>query len=179
MTDMHGTTILGVRRNGVICVGGDGQVSLGNTVVKGDAKKVRRLAGGHVIAGFAGATADAFTLLERLDAKLEQYPEQLTRACVELAKDWRTDRYLRRLEAMMIVADKDVTLTLSGAGDVLEPQHGVTGIGSGGDYARSAATALMEATALEAEEIVRTAMKIAASICIYTNDSLTIETIGA
>ena len=173
---MHGTTILGVRRNGSVCIGGDGQVSLGNTMVKGDAKKVRRLAGGNVIAGFAGATADAFTLLERLDAKLEQYPGQLTRACVELAKDWRTDRYLRRLEAMMIVADKDVTLTLSGAGDVLEPQFGVTGIGSGGDYARAAARALMEETDLGAEEIVRKAMAVAASICIYTNDSLTIET---
>lgn len=178
-TSMHGTTILAVRRNGQVCVGGDGQVSLGQTVVKGDAKKVRRLAGGKVIAGFAGATADAFTLLERLEAKLEQYPAQLTRACVELAKDWRTDRYLRRLEAMMIVADKSVTLTLSGAGDVLEPQFGVTGIGSGGDYARSAARALIEETDLSAEEIVRKSMAIAASICVYTNDTLTLETIGA
>lgn len=176
---MHGTTILAARRNGVVCVGGDGQVSLGNTVVKGDAKKVRRLAGGKVIAGFAGATADAFTLLERLEAKLEQYPDQLTRACVELAKDWRTDRYLRRLEAMMIVADKSVTLTLSGVGDVLEPQHGVTGIGSGGDYARSAALALMAETDLGAEDVVRKSMAIAAAICVYTNDSLTIETISA
>ncbi len=175
---MHGTTILAVRRNGAVCVGGDGQVSLGNTVVKGDARKVRRLSGGKVIAGFAGATADAFTLLERLEAKLEQYPDQLTRACVELAKDWRTDRYLRRLEAMMIVADKSVTLTLSGAGDVLEPQFGVTGIGSGGDYARSAARALMEATELSAEEIVKKSMAIAASVCIYTNESLTLETIA-
>lgn len=174
---MHATTILAVRRGNTICVGGDGQVSLGPTVVKGDAKKVRRLAGGAVIAGFAGATADAFTLLERLEAKLEQYPNQLTRACVELAKDWRTDRYLRRLEAMMIVADKDVTLTLSGAGDVLEPQHGVTGIGSGGDYARSAALALMAETDLNAEQVVRKAMGIAASICIYTNESLTVETL--
>ncbi len=154
-------------------------MSLGPTVVKGDARKVRRLAGGKVIAGFAGATADAFTLLERLEAKLEQYPDQLTRAAVELAKDWRTDRYLRRLEAMMIVADKDVTLTLSGAGDVLEPQFGVTGIGSGGDYARAAARALMEATDLSAEEIVKKAMAVAASICVYTNDSLTIETIAS
>ncbi|GJL90865.1 ATP-dependent protease subunit HslV [Hyphococcus sp.] len=176
---MHGTTILAVRRNGVVCVGGDGQVSLGATVVKGDARKVRRLAGKKVIAGFAGATADAFTLLERLEAKLEQYPDQLTRACVELAKDWRTDRYLRRLEAMMIVADKDVTLTLSGAGDVLEPQFGVTGIGSGGDYARAAARALIEETDLPAEDIVRKAMAVAASICIYTNDSLTVETIAS
>ena len=175
---MHGTTILAVRRNGVVCIGGDGQVSLGQTVVKGDARKVRRLAGGKVIAGFAGATADAFTLLERLEAKLEQYPDQLTRACVELAKDWRTDRYLRRLEAMMIVADRSVTLTLSGAGDVLEPQFGVTGIGSGGDYARSAARALMEETDLSAEEVVKKAMAIAASICVYTNESVTLETIS-
>ncbi|MEM9618488.1 MAG: ATP-dependent protease subunit HslV [Pseudomonadota bacterium] len=176
-TQMHGTTILAVRRGNTVCVGGDGQVSLGQTVVKGDAKKVRRLAGERVIAGFAGATADAFTLLERLESKLEQYPTQLTRACVELAKDWRTDRYLRRLEAMMIVADKDVTLTLSGAGDVLEPQFGVTGIGSGGDYARSAARALLEETDLDPETIVRKAMGIAGSICVYTNDSLTVETI--
>ena len=175
---MHGTTILAVRRGGAVCIGGDGQVSLGQTVVKGDARKVRRLAGGRVIAGFAGATADAFTLLERLEAKLEQSPDQLTRASVELAKDWRTDRYLRRLEAMMIVADKSVTLTLSGAGDVLEPQFGVAGIGSGGDYARSAARALIEETELPAEAIVRKAMAIAASICVYTNDSLTVETIG-
>lgn len=175
---MHGTTILAVRKGGSVAVGGDGQVSLGNTVVKGDARKVRRLAGGKVIAGFAGATADAFTLLERLEAKLEQYPDQLTRACVELAKDWRTDRYLRRLEAMMIVADKSVTLTLSGAGDVLEPQFGVTGIGSGGDYARSAARALIEETELSAEEIVKKAMAIAASICVYTNESLTLESIS-
>ncbi len=175
---MHGTTILAVRKGGAVAVGGDGQVSLGNTVVKGDARKVRRLAGGKVIAGFAGATADAFTLLERLEAKLEQYPDQLTRACVELAKDWRTDRYLRRLEAMMIVADKSVTLTLSGVGDVLEPQFGVTGIGSGGDYARSAARALIEETDLSAEEIVKKAMAIAASICVYTNESLTLESIS-
>ncbi len=175
---MHGTTILAVRKGGAVAVGGDGQVSLGQTVVKGDARKVRRLSGGKVIAGFAGATADAFTLLERLEAKLEQYPDQLTRACVELAKDWRTDRYLRRLEAMMIVADKSVTLTLSGAGDVLEPQFGVTGIGSGGDYARAAARALIEETDLSADEIVKKAMAIAASICVYTNSSLTLETIS-
>lgn len=178
MLEMHGTTILAVRRGGAVCVGGDGQVSLGQTVVKGDAKKVRRLAGGSVIAGFAGATADAFTLLERLESKLEQYPTQLTRACVELAKDWRTDRYLRRLEAMMIVADKEVTLTLSGVGDVLEPQHGVTGIGSGGDFARAAARALIDETELSAEEIVRKAMAVAASICVYTNGELTIEAIA-
>ena len=175
---MHATTILAVRKGGTVAVGGDGQVSLGQTVVKGDARKVRRLSGGKVIAGFAGATADAFTLLERLEGKLEQYPDQLMRACVELAKDWRTDRYLRWLEAMMIVADKSVTLTLSGAGDVLEPQFGVTGIGSGGDYARSAARALIEETDLPADEIVKKAMAIAASICVYTNDSLTLETIS-
>ena len=176
--EMHGTTILAVRRGNSVCVGGDGQVSLGQTVVKGDAKKVRRLASGRVVTGFAGATADAFTLLDRLETKLEQYPTQLTRACVELAKDWRTDRYLRRLEAMMIVADKDVTLTLSGAGDVLEPERGIAGIGSGGDYARSAARALFEETDLDAEAIVRKSMAIAASICIYTNDALTIETLS-
>jgi len=175
---MHATTILAVRRGNIVCVGGDGQVSMGQTIAKGDAKKVRRLAGGSVITGFAGATADAFTLLERLEAKLEQYPGQLTRASVELAKDWRTDRYLRRLEAMMIVADKDVTLTLSGAGDVLEPENNVTGIGSGGDYARAAARALYEETDLGAEQIVRKAMSVAASICVYTNEALTVELIG-
>ena len=175
--EMHGTTILTVRRGGKVCVGGDGQVSLGQTVVKGDARKVRPLAGGKVIAGFAGATADAFTLLERLEAKLEQYPDQLTRASVELAKDWRTDRYLRRLEAMMIVADRSVTLTLSGAGDVLEPEQGIAGIGSGGDYARAAARALADETDLDPETVVRKAMAIAASICVYTNDALTVETL--
>lgn len=176
--DMHATTILSVRRGGVAVIGGDGQVSLGQTIVKGDARKVRRLAGGKVIAGFAGATADAFTLLERLEAKLEQHPGNLTRAAVELAKDWRTDRYLRRLEAMMIVADDKVTLTLTGAGDVIEPAQGIAAIGSGGDYARAAARALFEETALDAEAIVRRAMAIAASICVYTNDRLTIEKIG-
>lgn len=175
---MHATTILSVRRGGVAVIGGDGQVSLGQTIVKGDARKVRRLAGGKVIAGFAGATADAFTLLERLEAKLEQHPGNLTRAAVELAKDWRTDRYLRRLEAMMIVADDRVTLTLTGAGDVIEPAQGIAAIGSGGDYARAAARALFEETALDAEAIVRRAMAIAASICVYTNDQLTIEKIG-
>lgn len=175
---MHATTILSVRRGGVAVIGGDGQVSLGQTIVKGDARKVRRLAGGKVIAGFAGATADAFTLLERLEAKLEQHPGNLTRAAVELAKDWRTDRYLRRLEAMMIVADDKVTLTLTGAGDVIEPAQGIAAIGSGGDYARAAARALFEETALDAEAIVRRAMAIAASICVYTNDQLTIEKIG-
>ncbi|MEZ5896173.1 MAG: ATP-dependent protease subunit HslV [Parvularculaceae bacterium] len=177
--EMHGTTILSVRRGSVVAVGGDGQVSLGQTIVKGDARKVRRLAGGKVIAGFAGATADAFTLLERLEGKLEQHPDNLTRAAVELAKDWRTDRYLRRLEAMMIVADAATTLTLTGAGDVLEPQGGVAAIGSGGDFARAAARALVEETDLGAEDVVRKAMKIAASVCVYTNDSLTLEVIGA
>ena len=184
MTDsikMHGTTILAVRRNGEVAIGGDGQVSLGETVMKGDARKVRRIAKGNVIAGFAGATADAFTLMERLEAKLEQYPTQLLRASVDLAKDWRTDRYLRRLEAMMIVADKEMTLTLSGLGDVLEPEQleggGVTAIGSGGNYANAAALALYQNTDMGAEEIVREAMKIAGKICIYTNDNLTLETI--
>ena len=176
---MHATTILSVRRKGEVAIGGDGQVSLGNTIVKGDAKKIRKLSGGKVLCGFAGATADAFTLLERLEAKLDQYPGQLLRASVELAKDWRTDRYLRRLEAMMIVADRDITLTLTGAGDVLEPENGVTAIGSGGDYARSAARALLEETDLSAEEIVRKAMGIAASICVYTNTSLTLEKLEA
>lgn len=174
---MHGTTILAVRRGADIAIGGDGQVSLGQTIVKGDAKKVRALAGGKVICGFAGGTADAFTLLERLEAKLEQHPAQLTRACVALAKDWRTDRYLRRLEAMMIVADAATTLILTGSGDVLEPDAGVAAIGSGGDFARAAARALLDETELPAESIVRKAMAIAASICVYTNASLTIETL--
>jgi len=177
MTGMHGTTILSVRRDGVVAIGGDGQVSLGQTIVKGDAKKVRRLASSKVIAGFAGGTADAFTLLERLDGKLEQHPGNLTRAAVELAKDWRTDRYLRRREAMMIVADDKVTLTLTGAGDVIEPQDGLAAIGSGGDFARAAARALYEETELGAEEIVRKAMAIAGSICVYTNNQLTVELI--
>lgn len=175
---MHGTTILAVRRAGIVAIGGDGQVSLGQTIVKADSRKVRRLAGGKVIAGFAGATADAFTLIERLEGKLESYPGNLTRAAVELAKDWRTDRYLRRLEAMMIVADASTTLTLTGAGDVIEPSHDIAAIGSGGDYARSAARALIEETALGAEAIVRRSMAIAASICVYTNDQLVLEKIG-
>jgi len=175
---MHGTTILAVRRKGVVAIGGDGQVSLGQTIVKGDARKVRRLAEGKVIAGFAGGTADAFTLIERLEGKLEQHPGNLTRAAVELAKDWRTDRFLRRLEAMMIVADDKTTLVLTGAGDVIEPQHGVAAIGSGGDFARAAARALLDETALDAAAIVKKAMAIAASICVYTNDQLTLETIG-
>jgi ATP-dependent HslUV protease subunit HslV len=173
----HGTTILSVRKGDKVVVAGDGQVSLGDTVVKGSAKKVRRLAGGSVIAGFAGATADAFTLFERLEAKLEQYPGQLTRACVELAKDWRTDRYLRRLEAMMAVADKEVSLVLTGNGDVLEPDDGVIGIGSGGNYALAAARALVDQDGMNAEQIARKAMAIAGEICIYTNNNVTIETI--
>jgi ATP-dependent HslUV protease subunit HslV len=172
----HGTTILSVRKGGTVVVGGDGQVSIGQTVVKANARKVRRLAKGDVIGGFAGATADAFTLFERLEGKLEQYPSQLMRAAVELAKDWRTDRYLRRLEAMMIVADKDVSLLLTGTGDVLEPEAGVMGIGSGGNYALAAARALLDGP-LEAEAIVRKAMDIAADICVYTNRNVTIETL--
>jgi ATP-dependent HslUV protease subunit HslV len=170
----HGTTILTVRKGGVVAVGGDGQVSIGQTIVKANAKKVRRLGKGEVIGGFAGATADAFTLFERLESKLEQYPGQLTRAAVELAKDWRTDRYLRRLEAMMIVADKEVSLVLTGTGDVLEPEAGVAGIGSGGNYALAAARALMDGP-LDAEAIVRKSLDIAADICVYTNRNVTVE----
>jgi len=172
--DWHGTTILAVRKGGSTVVAGDGQVTMGQTIVKGAARKVRRLADGRVLAGFAGATADAFTLIERLETKLEQYPEQLARACVDLAKDWRTDRYLRRLEAMLIVADKTTMLTVTGVGDVLEPDRGVAAIGSGGNYALAAATALLE-TELSAEEIARRAMTIAADICVYTNKELTLE----
>ncbi len=172
--DWHGTTILAVRKGGSTVIAGDGQVSMGQTVVKGNARKVRTLAGGRVLAGFAGATADAFTLLERLEAKLEQFPEQLARACVDLAKDWRTDRYLRRLEAMLIVADKASMFTVTGVGDVLEPESGVAAIGSGGNYALAAAIALMD-TERSAEEIARRAMAIAADICVYTNTQLTLE----
>jgi ATP-dependent HslUV protease, peptidase subunit HslV len=172
----HGTTILTVRKGGMVVVGGDGQVSIGQTIVKANAKKVRRLGKGDVIGGFAGATADAFTLFERLESKLEQYPGQLTRAAVELAKDWRTDRYLRRLEAMMVVADKEVSLVLTGTGDVLEPEAGVAGIGSGGNYALAAARALVDSP-LDAEAIVRRALDIAADICVYTNRNVTIETL--
>jgi len=170
----HGTTILTVRKGGKVVIAGDGQVSFGATIIKANARKVRSLGKGDVIGGFAGATADAFTLFERLENKLEQYPAQLTRACVELAKDWRTDRYLRRLEAMMIVADRQVTLVLTGTGDVLEPEGGVMGIGSGGNFALSAAKALID-TSLGAEEIARKAMAIAAEICVYTNTSVVIE----
>lgn len=171
----RGTTILTVRKEGDVVVAGDGQVSLGDTVIKANARKVRRLADGNVVGGFAGATADAFTLFERLEAKLEQYPGQLTRACVELAKDWRTDRYLRRLEAMMAVADDKVSLVLTGTGDVLEPEDGLIGIGSGGNYALSAARALIDIDGLDVEAIARKAMGIAADICVYTNDNLIVE----
>ena len=178
MPSWHGTTILAVRKDGKTTIAGDGQVSLGATIVKGNARKVRRLAGGKVLAGFAGATADAFTLIERLEAKLEQYPDQLARACVDLAKDWRTDRYLRRLEAMLLVADKDQIFTVTGMGDVLEPEHAVAAIGSGGSYALAAAIALADFD-LSSEEIARRAMKIAGDICVYTNGSLTVETLEA
>lgn len=174
----HGTTILSVRKGGRVVVAGDGQVSMGSTIMKGNARKVRPLGKGDVIAGFAGATADAMTLFERLEAKLEQYPGQLMRACVELAKNWRTDKYLRRLEAMMIVADAQTTLVLTGNGDVLEPEAGIVGIGSGGNYALAAARALADSD-LSAEEIVRKAMGIAADICVYTNNNLTVEALDA
>jgi ATP-dependent HslUV protease subunit HslV len=174
----HGTTILSVRKNGRVVIAGDGQVTMGATVMKANARKVRRLGeGGNVIAGFAGATADAFTLFERLEGKLEKHQGQLTRACVELAKDWRTDRYLRRLEAMMAVADSEVSLILTGTGDVLEPERGIIGIGSGGVYALAAARALIDVDGLEAEDIARRSMAIAADICVYTNTNLTIETL--
>jgi ATP-dependent HslUV protease subunit HslV len=174
----HGTTILTVRKGGTVVIGGDGQVSIGQTVIKSNAKKVRRLGKGEVIGGFAGATADAFTLFERLEAKLDQYPGQLTRAAVELAKDWRTDRYLRRLEAMMLVADREVSLVLTGNGDVLEPEGGVMAIGSGGNYALAAARALVE-TPMDAEAIVRRALDIAADICVFTNRNVTLESLDA
>jgi ATP-dependent HslUV protease subunit HslV len=172
----HGTTILCVRHAGKVAMAGDGQVTMGQTVIKGNARKVRRIGnGGAVVAGFAGATADAFTLLERLEAKLERFPNQLERACVELAKDWRMDRYLRRLEAMMAVADQDRSFTLTGNGDVLEPEDGVIAIGSGGNFALAAARALISVDGLTAEEIARRAMGIAADICVYTNHSLIVE----
>jgi ATP-dependent HslUV protease subunit HslV len=171
----HGTTILSVRRAGQVVIAGDGQVSLGPTVIKSNARKVRRLGDGAILAGFAGATADAFTLFERLEAKLEKHPGQLARACVELAKDWRTDRYLRRLEAMMAVADRSVSLVLTGTGDVLEPEDGLIGIGSGGSYALAAARALATVDELDARTIATRAMKIAADICVYTNTNVTIE----
>jgi ATP-dependent HslUV protease, peptidase subunit HslV len=172
------TTILSVRKGNKVVIAGDGQVSLGQTVMKGNARKVRPLGSGKVIAGFAGATADAMTLFERLEGKLEQYPTQLTRACVDMAKDWRTDRYLRRLEAMIIVADATTSLVLTGTGDVLEPEQGIVAIGSGGNYALAAARALIDTDA-DAETIARKAMKIASDICVYTNNSLTVEMLDA
>ncbi|HEY5299055.1 MAG TPA: ATP-dependent protease subunit HslV [Acetobacteraceae bacterium] len=177
LPNWHGTTILAVRKGASTVIVGDGQVSMGQTIVKGNARKVRRLAGGKVVAGFAGATADAFTLLERLEAKLERFPNQLERACVELAKDWRTDRYLRRLEAMMAVADRDRSFTLTGNGDVLEPDDGLIAIGSGGNFALAAARALLTVDGLSAEDIARRAMKIAADICVYTNENIIVETL--
>ena len=173
----HGTTILSVRKGNNVVIAGDGQVTMGSIQVKSNARKVRRLADGNIIAGFAGATADAFTLFERLEAKLEQYPTQLQRACVELAKDWRTDKYLRRLEAMMAVADKNVSLILTGTGDVLEPENGLIGIGSGGAYALSAARALTDATKLNVEDVAKNAMKIAADLCVYTNENIILESL--
>ena len=173
----HGTTILCVRKAGRVVLAGDGQVSMGQTIVKSNARKVRRLGDGNVIAGFAGATADALTLFDRLEGKLEQYAGQLTRACVELAKDWRTDRYLRRLEAMMAVADRSTSLILTGTGDVMEPEDGIIGIGSGGSYALAAARALIGIDGIDADEIVRRSMAIAAGICVYTNDKIIIESI--
>jgi ATP-dependent HslUV protease subunit HslV len=176
MESWHGTTILTVRKGNRVVVAGDGQVSVGQTVMKSNARKVRPLSGGSVLAGFAGATADAMTLFERLESRLEQHPGQLLRACVEMAKDWRTDRYLRKLEAMMIVADRQVSLVLTGTGDVLEPEHGVIAIGSGGNYALAAARALYD-TQMDAETVARRAMSIAADICVYTNHNVTVESL--
>jgi ATP-dependent HslUV protease subunit HslV len=178
MEQFHGTTILSVRRDGKVVIGGDGQVSLGNTVMKANARKVRRLYNDKVLAGFAGATADAFTLFERFEGKLEKHSGNLTRAAVELAKDWRTDRMLRRLEALLAVADRSASLIISGNGDVIEPEQGLIAIGSGGPYAQAAARALYENTTLDARGIVEKGLKIAADICIYTNDQLTIEELG-
>jgi ATP-dependent protease HslVU, peptidase subunit len=175
----HGTTIVAVKKDGKVVIAGDGQVSLGQTVVKGTARKVRRLkpGGTEIVAGFAGSTADAFTLLERLEAKMEATPGQLARAAIELAKDWRTDKYLQKLEAMLIVSDGREMFVITGAGDVLEPEHNVTAIGSGGNYALAAARALMD-TEMSAEDIARRAMAIAADICVYTNGTITVESIG-
>jgi ATP-dependent HslUV protease subunit HslV len=172
----HGTTIISIRKGNQVVIAGDGQVSLGNTIIKGTAQKVRKLGDGSVIAGFAGATADAFTLFERLEAKLEKHPKQLTRACVELAKDWRTDKYLRRLEALLTVADASTSLLITGMGDVLDPEGEIIGIGSGGNYALSAAKALID-TEMDAEEIALKSLKIASEICVYTNNNVTIEKI--
>jgi len=173
----HGTTILSVRKDGRVVIAGDGQVTFGQTVIKSNARKVRPLGDGSVIAGFAGATADAFTLFERLEGKLEQHPGQLLRACVELAKDWRTDRILRRLEAMLAVADRTASLIITGAGDVLEPEHGLIALGSGGPYAQAAAWALLDNTDLAPAEIVKRALSIAGDICIYSNQQHVIETL--
>lgn len=173
--ELHGTTIVSVRRNGKVAVGGDGQVTLGNTVMKSNARKVRRLYRDKIIAGFAGGTADAFTLFERFEAKLESYQGNLVRSAVELAKDWRTDRMLRRLEAMLVVADEKSSLIISGNGDVIEPENGLIAIGSGGPFAKAAAQALLENTEMDAPTIIKTALTIAADICIYTNNNFTIE----
>ncbi len=175
LTPMHGTTILAVRRNGRTSIAGDGQVTVGSTVMKHNAKKVRKMYNDRILAGFAGATADAFTLFEKFEAKLEQYHGNLTRAAVELAKDWRTDKVLRRLEALMIVADNERSFILSGNGDVIEPENGISAIGSGGPYALAAARALADHTSLDAKAIVTEAMKIAGDICIYTNKEITVE----
>jgi len=176
---IYGTTILSVRKGNKVVLIGDGQVTLGHSVLKSTAKKIRKLADGSIIGGFAGATADAFTLFERLEQKLEKHPKQLMRACVELAKDWRTDKYLRRLEAMMIVADKKTTLVLTGTGDVLEPENGIAAIGSGGNYALAAAKALIDIKNLDVEEICKKSMKIASELCIYTNSNFTMEALSA
>ena len=176
-SQFYATTILCVRKDNQVAIAGDGQVSLGHTIMKSNAKKIRKISNGKIIAGFAGATADAFTLFERLEQKLEQYPDQLMRSCVELAKDWRMDKYLRRLEAMMIVIDKDVTLILTGNGDVFEPEDGIAAIGSGGNYALSAAKALIDIKNLSAKQIAKKAMKIAGDICIYTNHDIIIESL--
>ncbi len=175
LEQFRGTTILSVRRNGKVVVGGDGQVSMGNTVMKGNARKVRRLYNNQVLAGFAGGTADAFTLFERFEGKLEKYSGNLTRAAVELAKDWRTDKMLRRLEALLVVADAEASLIISGNGDVIEPENDIMSIGSGGPFAQAAAIALMENTELSAQDVVTKALNIAADICVYTNRNLTIE----
>lgn len=179
MEQFHGTTIVSVRRNGSVALGGDGQVTLGNIVIKASARKVRRLHDGKVLAGFAGGTADAFTLFERFESKLQKHAGHLVRSAVELAKDWRTDRMLRRLEAMLAVADAEASLIITGNGDVLEPEHGLIAIGSGGPYAQAAALALLSHSALDAEAIVRRSLAIAGELCIYTNQHHTVETLGA
>ncbi len=179
MEQFRGTTICSIRRDGVVALGGDGQVTLGNTIMKGNARKVRTLLNGKILTGFAGGTADAFTLNERFETKLQEFNGNLTRAAVEMAKDWRTDRALRRLEALLAVADETASLIISGNGDVIEPEDGLIAIGSGGPYAQAAARALLENTSMSAPEIVEKALNIAAGICIYTNHNITIETLGA